>query len=127
AAIIITNMLAAQMEADELFEERVHLLFDQTPGIPFGFYECPEPFKRVLTAEQLQRFVATGRIVYHKDTCLDIEQVRAKLAVTESAPGFGLYDAYMVHAVDSLNAGSAGLACIQGHYYPELVVWLWRN
>ena len=127
AAIIITNMLAAQTETDELFEERVHLLFDQTPGIPFGFYECPEPFKRVLTAAQLQRFVATGRIVYHKDTCLDIEQVRAKLKATESTPGFGLYDAYMVHAVDSLKAGSAGLSCIQGNYYPELVVWLCRN
>src|SRR5690606_37320128 len=34
AAIIITNMLAGELEADELFEERVHLLFDHTPGIP---------------------------------------------------------------------------------------------
>lgn len=30
----------------------------------------------------------------------------------------------MVHAVDSLKAGSAGLSCIQGNYFPELVVWL---
>ncbi|MNY00428.1 hypothetical protein D3C86_1329200 [compost metagenome] len=30
----------------------------------------------------------------------------------------------MVHAVDSLKAGSAGLSCIQGNYFPELIVWL---
>src|SRR5690606_34455925 len=127
AAIVVTNMLAGELEAEELFNERVHLLFDLTPGIPFGFYECPEPFKRVLTAAQLQQFVATGRVVYHKDTCLDIGLVKAKLTATKSVTAFGLYDAYMVHAVESLKAGSAGLSCIQGNYYPELVVWLCEN
>jgi 4-hydroxy-tetrahydrodipicolinate synthase len=33
----------------------------------------------------------------------------------------------MVHAVDSLKAGSAGLSCIQGNYFPELIVWLCDN
>jgi len=127
AAIIVTNMLAGELETDAVFEERVHSLFDQTPDIPFGFYECPEPFKRVLTAEQLKRSVETGRVVYHKDTCLDLELVKAKLAVTNGVASFGLYDAYMVHAVESLKAGSAGLSCIQGNYYPELVVWLCEN
>src|SRR5690606_23948280 len=58
---------------------------------------------------------------------LDIGQIRAKLDATREVPGFGLYDAYMVHAVESLKAGSAGLSCIQGNYYPELVVWLCNN
>lgn len=127
AAIVVTNMLAGELEADELFEARVHSLCDLTPGIPFGFYECPEPFKRVLTAAQLKGFVDTGRVIYHKDTCLDIRQVREKLEATKGAKSFGLYDAYMVHAVESLKAGAAGLSCIQGNYYPELVVWLCKN
>ena len=124
AAIAITNMLAAADDPDARFEERVYQLLDQTGSIPFGFYECPEPFKRVLSARQLGEFVATGRVIYHKDTCLDIKLVRAKLAAASGASAFGLYDAYMVHAVESLKAGAAGLSCIQGNYYPELVVWL---
>lgn len=124
AAIVITNMLADENESTEIFNERVFRLLDATIGIPLGFYECPEPFKRVLTAAQLKLFVETGRIIYHKDTCLDMELVRAKLAATTTHPEFGLYDAYMVHAVESLRAGSAGLSCIQGNYFPELVVWL---
>lgn len=124
AVIVITNMLAEETESAEVFDERFAQLLDATSGIPLGFYECPEPFKRVLTAEQLRRFVGTGRVIYHKDTCLDIEQIRAKLDATKGVPEFGLYDAYMVHAVESLKAGSAGLSCIQGNYYPELIVWL---
>jgi len=124
AAIAISNMLVGENERDDLFDENVFQLLEATSGIPLGFYECPDPFKRVLSATQLKRFVATGRIIYHKDTCLDIDLVKAKLKATQAFPSFGLYDAYMVHAVESLKAGSAGLSCIQGNYYPELIVWL---
>ena len=127
AVIVITNMLAGEKETAEVFDERFGQLLNTTEAIPLGFYECPEPFKRVLSAQQLKRFVDTDRVIYHKDTCLDIEQVKAKLTLTQNASDFGLYDAYMVHAVESLKAGSAGLSCIQGNYYPELVVWLCEN
>lgn len=126
SAIVITNMLASMTDTEQKFESNVVELMDKTPGIPLGFYECPDPFKRVLSAEALGRLVQTGRVTYHKDTCLDLDLVRAKLEVTADHPAFGLYDAFMVHAVDSLRAGAAGLSCIQGNYYPELVVWLCR-
>jgi 4-hydroxy-tetrahydrodipicolinate synthase len=126
AVIVITGLLAEQHESDAVFNERVFRLLDWTDGIPLGFYECPEPYKRLLSAEQLKGFVETGRVIYHKDTCLDIEQVRAKLAAAQGYQ-FGLYDAYMVHAVESLKAGAAGLSCIQGNFFPELIVWLCNN
>jgi 4-hydroxy-tetrahydrodipicolinate synthase len=73
--------------------------------------------KDLLSAQQLEKFVATGRIVYHKDTCLDIEMVKDKLKVTNRIDAFGLYDAYAVNAVASLKAGAAGLSCIQGKFF----------
>lgn len=127
AAIVITNMLARENDADDVFEDNVFQLLSQTESIPLGFYECPEPFKRVLSATQLGMLVSTGRVIYHKDTCLDIGQVKRKLGATKHVEGFGLYDAYMVHAVESLKEGSAGLSCIQGNYFPELIVWLCNN
>lgn len=127
AVILITGMLAAQEEADDLLETHVDQLLDTTGDIPLGFYECPEPYKRVLSPALLSRFVKTGRIIYHKDTSLEIDQVRQKIALTSSNEAFGLYDAYMVHAVDSLNAGAAGLSCIQGNFFPELIVWLCKH
>ncbi|WP_316818108.1 dihydrodipicolinate synthase family protein [Pedobacter nyackensis] len=127
AVIMIAGLLAEEQDTDHLFNQRVFELFDQTPGIAMGFYECPVPYKRTLDAWQLKSFVESGRVIYHKDTCLDLEQIKQKLKVTEGYNKFGLYDAYMVHAVDSLKAGSAGLSCIQGNYFPELIVWLCDN
>jgi len=123
AVIAITGLLAGEHESDEVFNERVFDLFHQTANIPIGFYECPVPYKRVLKPKQLSNFVNTGRVIYHKDTCLDLVQIKKKLKLTEGH-NFGLYDAYIVHAVESLKAGSAGLSCIQGNYFPELIVWL---
>lgn len=124
AVIAITSLLADAHEPDTALNDRVFDLFNHTENIPLGFYECPVPYKRLLSPLQLHHFVATGRVVYHKDTCLDLEVVKQKLEVNEINPSFGLYDAYMVHAVESLKAGSAGLSCIQGNFFPELIVWL---
>ncbi|MDQ6842752.1 MAG: dihydrodipicolinate synthase family protein, partial [Bacteroidota bacterium] len=124
AVIIVTSLIAKANEEPHIFEERIFQLFDLTEKIPLGFYECPEPYKRLLTPKQLEKFVATGRVIYHKDTCLDIALVREKLKATHAWPSFGLYDAYAVNAVDSLKAGAAGLSCIQGNFFPELIVWL---
>jgi 4-hydroxy-tetrahydrodipicolinate synthase len=33
----------------------------------------------------------------------------------------------MGHAVAVLKAGAMGLSCIQGNYFPELIVWLCEN
>ncbi|MDQ0639365.1 4-hydroxy-tetrahydrodipicolinate synthase [Pedobacter sp. W3I1] len=123
AVIAITSLLAEENETDDIFNERVFDLLDQTDQIPLGFYECPVPYKRVLKPQQLADFVSTGRVIYHKDTCLNLAQIKEKLKLT-SGRTFGLYDAYIVHAVESLKAGASGLSCIQGNYFPELIVWL---
>ena len=83
AVIMITGLLANENESDKVFNERVFDLLHRTGRIPLGFYECPVPYKRVLSPEQLKLFIPTGRITYHKDTCLDIEQVKAKVAAGE--------------------------------------------
>jgi 4-hydroxy-tetrahydrodipicolinate synthase len=127
AVIAITGLLAEEHESDSIFNDRVEQLLKLTGDTLLGFYECPVPYKRLLSADQLHQFAATGRVIYHKDTCLDIDQIKAKITATEAYPEFGLYDAYMGHAVGSLKAGSKGLSCIQGNYFPELIVWLCDN
>jgi len=126
AVIGITGLMASETDKDEVFEANVFKLLELTENIPLGFYECPVPYKRLISPEQLGRIVATGRVTYHKDTCLDINQIKEKIAATKGHE-FGLYDAYMAHAVASLKAGASGLSCIQGNFFPELIVWLCEN
>lgn len=126
AVIVITSLIAKEEESDDIFIGKGKELIDLTNDIPLGFYECPVPYKRLINSEILSELLKSGKIVYHKDTCLDEVEVSRRLAVG-SEYKFGLYDAYMVNAVSSLKAGAAGLSCIQGNIYPELVVWICKN
>lgn len=123
--IAITGLLAAETDPDSVLDHNVGQLLGLTGEIPFGFYECPVPYKRVLTPKQLGDYAATGRVIYHKDTCLDLNQVNEKLEAVKGTR-LELYDAYMVNAVASLKSG-AGLSCIQGNYFPEFIAWICRN
>lgn len=125
AVILISNMFAAENEPDGVLRDNFFNLLEHTEKIPLGFYECPVPYKRLISAQHLGEFVGTGRLTYHKDTCCDIEQVKEKLkAAAGHQTEFGFYDAYMGHAVDTLRVGAAGLSCIQGNFWPELIAWL---
>lgn len=126
AVILVTSLLARKEESNEIFNANTLSLMDLTGSIPLGFYECPLPYKRILTSEQLKMFLETKRVIYHKDTCLDIGQVRAKIAAAQGFD-FGLYDAYLGHAVESLASGADGLSCIQGNFFPEVIVWVCEN
>ncbi|MGA0555973.1 dihydrodipicolinate synthase family protein [Larkinella sp. VNQ87] len=126
AVIVITSLIADEDESDAVFLERMHELIDRTDDIPLGFYECPVPYKRLISADILNDLLPTGRLIYHKDTCLDDAEVARRIAAGADYR-FGLYDAYMVNAVSSLRAGAAGLSCIQGNEFPELIVWLCDN
>ncbi|GAB3249535.1 hypothetical protein GCM10027347_06700 [Larkinella harenae] len=123
AVIVITSLIANEEESDAVFLERMHELINLTDAIPLGFYECPVPYKRVINTDILNDLLPTGRLIYHKDTCLDDAEVARRIAAGANYQ-FGLYDAYMVNAVSSLRAGAAGLSCIQGNEFPELIVWL---
>lgn len=127
AVILITGLLAKESDSEDVFRLNVLELLGLTADIPVGFYECPLPYKRTISPQLLGDLVKTGRVKYHKDTCLDIDLVASKIEATTSESTFGLYDAYMAHAIESLQAGSAGLSCIQGNYFPELVVWLCKH
>src|SRR5690606_39663220 len=109
AVLLISGLIAKETYSEEVFQENVYQLLRLKDEIPVGFYECPVPYKRILSPALLGELVSTGRVTYHKDTCLDIKDVRQKIAATTEESAFGLYDAYMVHATDSLAAGSAGL------------------
>lgn len=127
SVIVITSLLANEDDSEEVFRKNVLALLKNTENIPLGFYECPIPYKRIIDAGFLGELVKDGRVKYHKDTSLCIKSVSAKLLACQSNSDFGLYDAYIVNAVESLMIGASGLSCIQGNYFPELIVWICQN
>lgn len=126
AVIMITGHFANVDEPDQVLVDRFNQLCDLTGDIPLGLYECPAPYKRVLSAELLEKLLSSHRLIYHKDTSCEVESVRQKLAIIKE-PKFEFYDAHTPNAVESLRMGAAGMSSISGNFYPEILVWLCNN
>ena len=127
AVILVTNLLAAESEPDSVWKERMEtLLSGISSDIKLGLYECPYPYKRLLSNELLQWIISTGRFVYLKDTCCDIDMIkeRSKMA---AGSNLKLYNANAASLLGSLKAGYNGYCGIMTNFHPELYVKLCDN
>ena len=124
AVILITNRLAAQRESDEVWWENLQRLLPLLPDdLKLGFYECPYPYKRVLSAPLIQRCAQTERFYFLKDTSCDLENIQEKLAACRGT-NLKLYNANTATLLESLQAGAAGysgvMANMQARLYARL-------
>lgn len=128
AAILITGHFAAVEEDDTVLLRNFDQLFNLTGNIPLGMYECPAPYKRILGAKVFKTLLSSNRFVYHKDTSITHENVKAKLDVVNAASNkFEFYDAHSPNAMYSLQMGAKGMSSISGNFYPEILVWMVNN
>jgi 4-hydroxy-tetrahydrodipicolinate synthase len=71
----------------------------------------------------------TNRLIYHKDTSISLEYVKAKLEILKEIKNNKLefYDAHTPNAMYSLQMGAKGMSSISGNFYPEIMVWMCNN
>lgn len=125
AVVINTNQVAGLSDDDGVFRSNTDALLAQTGEIPLGLYECPVPYKRLLSPELVRWLAETGRFCYLKDTSCNLGAIREKI---EAARGYtlGLYNANTPTGLESLKAGASGMSPIGANFYPELYAYLIR-
>src|SRR5688572_27415855 len=123
AVILITGHYANIDDSDEILLRNFDKMFGLTGDIPMGLYECPAPYKRIITPEVFKALLATDRLVYHKDTSIELTQVKAKLELVKNSR-LEFYDAHTPNAMYSLQMGAKGMSSISGNFYPEILVWM---
>ncbi|MCO5241046.1 MAG: dihydrodipicolinate synthase family protein [Chitinophagaceae bacterium] len=123
SVVLITSHYAAIDEGDDVLLQNFNKMLSLTGDVPLGLYECPAPYKRLVTPEVLKTLVSTNRMLYHKDTSCSEAEVKAKLEVIKNTP-MQFFDAHTPNAVSSMKAGAAGMSSISGNFYPEILVWL---
>lgn len=127
ALILITNRLAKAQEGDTVFLKNLERLLGELPEeIPLGFYECPYPYKRLLSKKVTEYARDTGRFYFIKDTSCDTEHMKEKLAII-SGSNLKLYNANTVTLLDTLKAGASGYSGIMANFHSGLYKWLCRN
>ena len=124
AVILLSNRLASKDESDSRLIENLKELMKELPeNVPLGFYECPYPYKRVLSEEVVKFCVKSERFCFLKDTSCDMGNIMKKLEITKGSR-MKLYNANTATLLESLKAGAAGYSGVMANYHPELYVWL---
>lgn len=124
AVIFLTNRLAKENESDEVWLENLKKLLEMIPkDVPLGFYECPYPYKRIISPELLKWCADTGRFYFIKDTSCDIENMKAKLEVIKGT-NLKLFNANTSTLLETLELGASGYSGVMANFHPELYVKL---
>ncbi len=126
AVILITGHFANIDDGDDILLRNFKKMFSLTGNIPLGLYECPAPYKRILSPDVFKELLETDRLVYHKDTSIELSQVKAKLDIAKDNK-VEFYDAHSPNAMYSLQMGARGMSSISGNFYPEILVWMCNN
>jgi 4-hydroxy-tetrahydrodipicolinate synthase len=126
AVILITSHFAKIEENDDVMIKNLEVFLELTDNIPMGTYECPAPYKRILTPAVFRYLLGTNRLMYHKDTSIDFEKVKAKIELAKNSR-LEFYDACIANTTQSLQAGAKGMSPICGNFYPEIITWMCDN
>lgn len=119
AYVFIANRFAKADEDDDTLWKNMEYVASKLPEIGLGVYECPYPYKRVLSPYLMKKMAETGRYQFLKDTCCNINLIKEKLDAVEGSP-LKIYNANSATLLDSLKLGCAGFSGVMANFHPEL-------
>ena len=125
AFVLVSNRLDLDRKGDDEFKRQAERILSETGDIPLGIYECPYPYKRLLSPELLSWCASTGRFLFLKDTCCDPTQLKEKIDALKGT-GMGLYNANAQTLLPSLRMGAAGFSGVMANFHPDLYVRLFE-
>jgi 4-hydroxy-tetrahydrodipicolinate synthase len=126
ALVLVSNRLASSNESDEIWFERVLQLIDRVADVPMGIYECPYPYKRLLSPQLLKQCADTGRFAFLKDTSCDLQQIAAKIEAVKGS-SLQLFNANSATLLASLRMGASGFSGVMANFHPDIFVRLTEN
>lgn len=126
AYVFISNRFAGEDESDSIFLKNMEKAVGEIGDISFGIYECPYPYKRIMTPSVLKELASTGRFTFLKDTCCDPQMINEKLSAVERM-GLKIYNANSASLLETLKMGCAGFSGVMANFHPEIYSWLCKN
>lgn len=127
ALILITNRLDPSNEGDDVFISNLKRLISELPkDARLGLYECPYPYKRLVTPKILDYCLSTGRFDYMKDTCCDAAMIKERCEQVKGS-SFKLLNANCQTLLETMRNGAHGYCGIMCNFHPKLYSWLGKN
>ncbi len=127
ALVLVTNRLDANNDGREVFMQNLETLMAALPAdMPLGLYECPAPYRRLLSDEEIQFCANSGRFVVLKDVSCDLETVKRRVQLVKGTP-FNIINANAAIAYEAMQHGSKGFSGVFTNFHPDLYHWLYHD
>ena len=124
AVVLVTNHLDPRREGTATFRRTLEALTSTLPSdMPLGLYECPAPYRRLLSDEELRLCIDTGRFALLKDVSCDLPTVQRRIAMAKGSP-LAIVNANAAIAFDAMKSGSRGFCGVFTNFHPDLYKWL---
>lgn len=124
AVVLISNRSDIENTSDEKWIADTERILNALPEQTMvGTYECPRPYKRLLTPKTVKWIADTGRFAFIKDTCCDAEEIAKRIEILGDS-GVKLFNANGQTTLETLRAGAYGYCGIMCNFHPKLYVWL---
>lgn len=125
--VLVTNHLDPKNRGSEALLGNLDWLLGQLPkDLPLGLYECPAPYRRLLSDDELKFCIDSGRFVMLKDVSCDLAIVKHRVALAAGTP-FAILNANAAIAFDAMKAGSRGFNGVSTNFHPDLYKWLYTS
>jgi len=122
--VLVTNRLAAAEEGADVLRANLEMLLDFLPkDLPLGLYECPAPYRRLLTDEEISYCAGTERFALLKDVSCDLDTVKRRVALTAGS-SLTINNANAAIAWPAMRAGASGFCGVFNNIHPDLYRWL---
>ncbi len=127
ALVLVTNRLDANNDGTDVFMQNLTTLMDALPAdMPLGLYECPAPYRRLLSDEEIQFCANSGRFVVLKDVSCDLDTVKRRVELVKGTP-FNIINANAAIAYEAMQHGSKGFSGVFTNFHPDLYHWLYHD
>ena len=127
ALILISNRMDIANTSDEAWIADTGRLIAELPAdMPLGIYECPKPYKRLLSEKMLRWCVENGRFYFVKDTCCDAELIKARLEVCKGSH-LKLFNANAQTLLETVRTGVYGYCGVMANFHPDLYTRLLKG
>jgi 4-hydroxy-tetrahydrodipicolinate synthase len=122
--VFVTNRLDPEhLGSQHLFDIVETLMRELPPDLQLGLYECPVPYRRLLSDDEITYFAQDPRFVILKDVSCDINTVRRRLELTKDS-NLTISNANAAIAFEAMKSGASGFCGVFNNFHPDLYRWL---
>lgn len=127
ALILISNRMDIENTTEDKWIEETYKLIQMLPyDMPLGVYECPKPYKRLLSEKMIKWCADTGRFYFIKDTCCDAPTLRKRIEICKGS-NLKIFNANAQTMLESYHNGIFGYCGVMANFHPAMYSRLFKE